>query len=340
MVPVSSNRHYLLLSALTALLVLAVEIIVWSSARETAFVKMLMYHVYAAMEFFVIVCAIYLWKKLSYLFRQFPPSLWFVRGMLQGATALILILALLNTIVAQIFVAHEPYLICWLGNFSLGLLVFTSTGLIPVDIVHWVWTLLCSRGHSFSSGKRVRVERVKIAFSLLVTAALVSVGLYKVSSIRNEHVVIPIKGLSPNLNGTTIVQLSDIHVGPFLGKSKLEAVVEQANLLDGDLVLITGDLVDSYVEYLADAVQVISKLKSKYGVYFCTGTVMETALLCNDLYISFNKYLRSGNFSCKKIFVQSNSAGKNFCCLRGPRKFFLVRTLRRASMHGLFMDGV
>lgn len=273
---VLGNRTYLLLAALTLALVLGVEILVWSSVSDSAYVKTLLYHVYAVMEFILIVSAYYLWKKLSFIFGQFPRSLWIVRTMLQATTSVILLLALLNTILAQILIAPEPYLICRLGNLSLGVLLFTLTCLIPADILNWVWTQLCRSGHSLTLGKRARIERIKVMLALAVALVLTLVGLYKVGNIRNEYVVIPIKGLSPKLNGTTIVQLSDIHIGPFLGRSKLEAVVEQANLLNGDLVLITGDLVDSYVEYLADAVQVVSNLKSKYGVYFCTGIFIAT----------------------------------------------------------------
>ena len=96
-------------------------------------------------------------------------------------------------------------------------------------------------------------------------------GSYYAHTIQIQRVAIPIKGLHPHLNGTTIVQLSDLHLGPFIGRSRMEMIVEKTNKLQGDIVMITGDLVDSYVEYLWEAVKPLEKLKTKYGVYYCTG---------------------------------------------------------------------
>ncbi len=81
----------------------------------------------------------------------------------------------------------------------------------------------------------------------------------------------PIKGLHPKFNGTTIVQISDIHLGPFNGRSKLKNVIEEVNKLDGDIVVITGDLVDSNVAALREAVVPLKDIKAKYGVFYITG---------------------------------------------------------------------
>ena len=92
-----------------------------------------------------------------------------------------------------------------------------------------------------------------------------------VNNLAIEHVTVPIKGLGKQMNGTTIIQVSDIHLGPFNGKSRLNSIVEKVNKLHGDIVVITGDLVDSSVESLKTTVTPLKKLKAKYGVYYITG---------------------------------------------------------------------
>ena len=61
---------------------------------------------------------------------------------------------------------------------------------------------------------------------------------------------IPLANLPKELAGFTIVQLSDIHVGPTIKREYVQAIVERVNQLDADLVVITGDVVDGSVEQL------------------------------------------------------------------------------------------
>jgi predicted MPP superfamily phosphohydrolase len=82
---------------------------------------------------------------------------------------------------------------------------------------------------------------------------------------------LPIKKLPREHDGFTIVQLTDLHVGPTIGREWLEHVVERTNALKPDLVAITGDLVDGSVEHLREAVAPLANLKAKHGVFFVTG---------------------------------------------------------------------
>ena len=59
-----------------------------------------------------------------------------------------------------------------------------------------------------------------------------------------EDVPARIPGLSRRLDGFTIVQLSDIHVGTFVGEAELRAAEDLVRRARPDLVILTGDLVD------------------------------------------------------------------------------------------------
>jgi len=86
-----------------------------------------------------------------------------------------------------------------------------------------------------------------------------------------ERVTVPVTGLPSALEGLRIVQISDLHLGPTLGRPFLEGVVQKVNDLDADIVAVTGDLADGYVEPMRGIVEPIKDLRAKLGVYFVTG---------------------------------------------------------------------
>ena len=75
------------------------------------------------------------------------------------------------------------------------------------------------------------ILRLQSIISLFLTLMLCSIGIYHSRNIQIKYVTIPISGLDRSLNGTTIVQWSDIHMGPFIGRSHVEVVVRRANKL-------------------------------------------------------------------------------------------------------------
>jgi predicted MPP superfamily phosphohydrolase len=80
---------------------------------------------------------------------------------------------------------------------------------------------------------------------------------------------------SPNwpseLGGFRIVQISDVHIGPLLGRRFAEKIVERVNALEPDLVAVTGDLVDGNVDQLREDVEPLRRLASRHGTFFVTG---------------------------------------------------------------------
>ena len=106
----------------------------------------------------------------------------------------------------------------------------------------------------------------------LLALALTAVGARNARRTAGiVHVDVPIAGLPAALHGFTIVQLSDIHVGPTIGERYLRGIVEAVNRLDADMVAITGDLVDGSVESLGRHVAPLRDLRSRHGSFFVTG---------------------------------------------------------------------
>jgi hypothetical protein len=86
-----------------------------------------------------------------------------------------------------------------------------------------------------------------------------------------KEVEIQLSRLPQAMDRFTIVQLTDVHIGPTLGRDFVEEVVAQTNALQPDLIAITGDLVDGTVGRLREAVAPLAQLRARHGVYFVTG---------------------------------------------------------------------
>ncbi|MES2957007.1 MAG: metallophosphoesterase [Pseudomonadota bacterium] len=114
-------------------------------------------------------------------------------------------------------------------------------------------------------------EASAAAVPLLALAATL-VGLIearRTASVRDVDV--PIAGLPTALQGFTIVQISDLHVGPTVKAPYVRAIVDRVNRLGADAIAITGDLVDGRVQDLAADVAPLASLRSRHGTYFVTG---------------------------------------------------------------------
>ena len=106
----------------------------------------------------------------------------------------------------------------------------------------------------------------------VATAVLTLVGFInarRVAAVRTVDV--PIDSLHPALNGFTIAQITDMHIGPTIGRDHVEAVVDVVNGLDADMVAITGDLVDGSVGQLTRHTAPLARLRARHGTYFVTG---------------------------------------------------------------------
>lgn len=85
------------------------------------------------------------------------------------------------------------------------------------------------------------------------------------------RVPIALRKLDPRAAGFRIALVSDIHLGPILGRSFTERIVEMINAERVDAVAIAGDLVDGDVASLADATAPLRDLRSTHGTFFVTG---------------------------------------------------------------------
>ncbi|WP_327704531.1 metallophosphoesterase [Streptomyces decoyicus] len=105
-------------------------------------------------------------------------------------------------------------------------------------------------------------------------AATAAVGYGTATTLRGptvKRVTVPLAKLPRAAHGFRIAVVSDIHLGPVLGRAHTRRVVETINRTDPDLVAIVGDLADGSVADLAPAAEPLRGLRSRHGAYFVTG---------------------------------------------------------------------
>jgi len=132
-------------------------------------------------------------------------------------------------------------------------------------------------GSRFSPGGEYSTARSKFLVQLgLGLGALPFLSL-TYGMIRNPYRYkvytenIPIPGLSKDLEGLRIVQISDIHSGSFLHKEPVSRSVEMINELNPDIVFFTGDLVNSRANEMDEFIDVFDKIKAPHGVFSILG---------------------------------------------------------------------
>jgi predicted MPP superfamily phosphohydrolase len=110
-----------------------------------------------------------------------------------------------------------------------------------------------------------------VGAALLGAGASVGALRSALGPVRVKRVEVRLPRLAAEHDGLTLVQLTDLHVGPTIGRPQIEDLVRRTNALDPDLVVITGDLVDGSVGELWESVAPLAQLSSKLGVFFVTG---------------------------------------------------------------------
>ena len=109
-----------------------------------------------------------------------------------------------------------------------------------------------------------------VAFAAPVAAAAFGVIVER-NQYRTRELDLPVTGLHPDLEGFRIVQVSDLHVSPFLSPREAGRVVDMANELRADLALFTGDLISELGDPLDAAIRELIRLRADYGVLGCMG---------------------------------------------------------------------
>jgi len=149
---------------------------------------------------------------------------------------------------------------------SIGLIWFVAS--IPISTACTLWK---RADQPATNAQRRQILR---SASALALTPLSGIG-FAIHKANQDAVVneldLRIPGLPADLRGLKLLHISDMHVSSFFPLERLRRTVDQANTLNADLALITGDLITSYGDPLEETILELARLKANSGIWGCLG---------------------------------------------------------------------
>ena len=161
---------------------------------------------------------------------------------------------------------------------GLGLLSLIALALIPIllgqKIVRVARNTPSPATRSVEAPAWNRREFLRFAGAMLppvFTFSLTGIAMAQLNNIRVRRFALSIPDLPKELDGTTIAQVSDMHVGRFTNGDVLQKMVRMVNEMRADLVLLTGDLINDALADLDTGLELTRALEARFGLAIIEG---------------------------------------------------------------------
>ena len=122
----------------------------------------------------------------------------------------------------------------------------------------------------FHSSRRKFLQAAGAGLCLAPMAAT-GFGILTRNRFRLSEVKLPVPNLPKDLDGLKIVQLTDIHLSPFLSEAEFARAIDVANETHAHLALVTGDLITRRGDPLDACLRQLARLRADAGVVGCHG---------------------------------------------------------------------
>jgi predicted MPP superfamily phosphohydrolase len=160
----------------------------------------------------------------------------------------------------------------WVGSFWLAAMLYFFLALVLLDLArlinHWLAFLPSPVSAHYATVKQWT------AFGLICMVGLVLLaGHINALSPRIRTLDLSVPKKNAKMDTVDIVVASDIHLGTLVGQKWFDKIVDRINVLNPDIILLPGDIVD---EDLGPVIkqnlgESLRSLKSRFGVFAITG---------------------------------------------------------------------
>ena len=200
-----------------------------------------------------VLVSICVYGYLTYIFLNYDRSVGPNSGSLRAMGLLLLML------VPKIGVFFVMFAVVIIGVFVTGYNYVTDSNLL-------------SRPDKYLPSRRTFISKIALGIAAIPFASLLY-GIYKGKyNYKVLKYTIHFEDLPEAFDGFKLTQISDIHSGSFDEKDKIEYAVDLINEQETDVILFTGDIVNTRADEMDPWIDTFKRIKNpKFGKYSVLG---------------------------------------------------------------------
>lgn len=145
-----------------------------------------------------------------------------------------------------------------------------------------------------------RILKILLFFLIFVIVVMFYSLFIVTNKLETHEYRVDTPTLDESYNGLKIVHFSDLHYLRNLDENKLDKIIDEINLINPDLVVFTGDLIDEDftptdedINYLTDK---LKSINAKYGKYSVLGNHDHNITLLENIYQNSNFTLLNNSY--------------------------------------------
>lgn len=176
----------------------------------------------------------------------------------------------------SVFAPEFPRPVIILFNWAGGTILFLAVLQLLLDVARLgIWL-----------GGAVTVLPAGVRWGMAAFASiLAAVGVRNALRVPPvKDVTIAVSGLPAAFDGYTLLQLTDLHISRLFPVGWARRMVERANALDADLIVVTGDVIDGSVAMRETDVEPLRQLRARDGVYMSPGN--------HEYFLGYQQWMR------------------------------------------------
>ena len=164
----------------------------------------------------------------------------------------------------SVFAPEFPRPLVVLFNVAFGGIALLAAMQLATDIVALLWMLVTSSSRGVATNWRYAEALVALLLASVAVRQAVRVPPLKTIEVT-------VAALPRELDGYTILHLTDLHISRLFPAPWARAVVEKANALGADLIAISGDLIDGSLAMRRADVEPLRALRARDGIWAVSG---------------------------------------------------------------------
>lgn len=111
----------------------------------------------------------------------------------------------------------------------------------------------------------------ELSVSFFLSLLLLGMGIKQANTVQKTMIKVPTSKLPQGCERLRIVQLTDLHLGPFVGLPLLSQILRKVRDVDPDIVVVTGDLADGKLTGRKREIAMLRRIRPRYGIYAVPG---------------------------------------------------------------------